>query len=257
MSFDINIDRTCDHKVVEDVVFIQPDYQTLIVGRDIAVANSLVVKRDGFLLDPKNTTSQYAFKVVSNSEYAASKVIRFNKRMKSNDDFYELSYITTLSDCPKCSGIGRYWDYVFDRLGEFNTLQNEAKLTQDMVKGTLTIKGSNPYFPWYGTVIDALVGGKLYNLSNIRLQVAQDVSKFVENLKNIQDQQAQLQTVTDNERIRQLLSVDVQQAVLTNPTVIQISITFSTKAGNIQRITKTFSTSPQFALLGVNQQRVS
>ena len=244
MSQDIAIERVCDHYIVEDVAFINSDYRTIDLIRDLAATQSLILKKNGFVITSNNTAFPWALALSTN--YIGNKAIRFVEVQKSNDDFYELSYTTSLAECPKCLGSGFEFDYSLDVLGHVVTVENEDKLLQDMVKGTITISGSNPYYKWYGTVVDALVGTKITNFTTIRVTVATDVQSLVDNLKDMQTQQAAVATqqVTLNEMINALLSITVTQPDPANePTLIEIAIVFSNMAGNIRMLTRTLDLS--------------
>lgn len=266
MSFDIKVEKVCDHRVCEDVVFIQNDYRTLQVNRDIAVQSSIVVKRDGFEIEPENPV--YGYSVVDvvfetnplnpfqNPNLPITKAIVFNKRMKSADDFYELSYVTYLATCPKCNGTGFYFDWAVDELGQAVKIYDENKLLQDVVKGTYTIKGSNPFYLWYGTYFEALIGSKLSGIEQLKLVIAQDVNNFFSNLKDLQNQQARFQTVSDRERIQQLISVSVNIPDQNNPTLVEVSIIFRNKAGNIKEITRVVNDTGTVQLLSGVQQKL-
>lgn len=239
MSQDLNIERYCDHYIVEDIAFINSDAQTIDLIRDLASQQSLILKKNGFVIAQNNTS--FPWMLANSVNYLGNKAIKFQYVQKSTDDFYELSYLTTLGTCPKCLGSGFEFDLSVDVLGHLVTVENETKLMQDMVKGTITIKGSNPYYTWYGTVIDALIGSKLANFTNIRVAVSQDVNNLVKNLKDMQSQQALIvgQNVTPNEMINQLISITVTQPDPNNePTTIQIAIVFDSQAGNVRVINR-------------------
>ena len=248
MSFDLKAEKICDHKIVQDLQFIQDDARTIPINRDVAVAKSLTVLRNGYLIDPNSPAFGYQLIDVDfnnnpldpfqnlPTDIPPGKAIRFNNRQKSSDDFFELTYITSLADCPKCLGSGTYWDIALDKLGHEVVIENEAKLIQDVVKGTFTIRGSNAYYSWYGTLFEALIGGKLSDLNRLKLAMAQDVTAFFSNLKDLQNQQAKYQTLTDQERIEQLISISIQLPDQTNPSLVEVSIIFRNKAGNVKSI---------------------
>lgn len=266
MSYDIKVEKVCDHRICEDLVFVQSDYRTLQVNRDIAVTNSLVVKRDGYELDPDSTP--YGFSVVDvqfesnplnpflNPNLPITKAVVFNQRMKSADDFYELSYVTYLEDCPKCNGTGFYFDWAVDELGQLVKIYDENKLIQDVVKGTYTIKGSNPFYLWYGTYFEALIGSKMTGFEQLKLVIAQDVNNFFNNLKDLQNQQARFQQVSDRERIQSLISVAVNMPNASDPTLVEVSIIFRNKAGNIKEIKRVVNDSGTVQLFSGVQQKL-
>jgi hypothetical protein len=253
MSREIKVERICDHKVVEDIAFIESDRRTINIIRDLAVSKSLQIKRNGFVIS--ENSPEFGFKVLENKN-SSRKKIELKKKQKSSDDFFELSYTTSLTDCPKCEGLSYYFDYAVDELGRLVLISNEEKLLQDVVKGTLTIRGTNTYYPWYGTVLDALIGGKITNIDNLKLLMAQDVEALLQNLKDLQDQQASFQEVSDEERIEQLISIDVSQPDFTNPTLVEISIIFRNRAGNIRDVRRVIDKNNQMKLYAQIQDKL-
>jgi len=255
MSTDVKVETICDHRIVEDIAFLNDDMLTINVSRRIAVSKSLVIKRNGFVISPDSKDFGYYVEDVPliglgvNRLSQTSKRIRFKKPLKSKDDFFELTYITALGDCPKCDGSSRYFDFAVDSLGRLVILKDNEKLMQDISKGILTEKGSNPYHPWYGTAISALVGAKLTDFQRLQLIISQDVQQFISNTKDLQNQQSDVQDLSDKERVEQLISVQTSRPDPTNPTLVTISITYRNRAGNIREIQKTVdkSTSQIFA----------
>lgn len=245
MSQEISIFRTCDHYVTEDLTFINSDYRTITISRLIGNQRSFIVKRNGFDIDPDS--EQFGFSLERDPTYVDQYgygnsgpqgqrlMLKFKKRQKSNDDFYELSYYTTVGWCPKCNSLSIYFDWVFDDRGRLFMIKNEEKLIQDVIKGTLTVKGSNTYHTWYGTILDTLIGGKLANFSssqgissqrNLQVLLGNDVTTFLNNLKKLQLQQKSVQTVTDKELLDQIILISVQQNPQ-NPGLVEISIKIS------------------------------
>ena len=247
MSKEISLFKICDHYITEDLVQINSDYRTITIPRTIGNQKSFSVKRNGFDIDPTSKDfgfglekdpdyiDQYGLKATpDNSQIFGAKgqrqILKFDKRQKSNDDFFELSYYTTLGWCPKCNTLSVYFDWVFDDFGRFFLIQNEEKLIQDAIKGTLTVRGSNTYHTWYGTILDSLIGGKIANFNgqlssrpNMQALIGNDVTNFLNNLKDLQDQQSSVQEVTDKERIEEIILIYVQQNPK-NPDLVEISI---------------------------------
>lgn len=232
MSSDLKIETVCDHKIVEDLVFLESDQRTISIARRVAVAKSLKLKRNGFLIHPDSPEFGYLVQETS----PGVKTILFKKPIRSQNDFFELSYITVTEDCPKCEGTSFHFDFAIDELGHAVVLQNEDKLTQDIVKGVFTIKNSNPYHPWYGTILDTLIGTKIADFEKLKLVISQDIQELFSNVKDLQIQQSDVQDVTDKERIEQLVSVQSSRPDPSNPSFVTVSITYRNRAGNIREI---------------------
>lgn len=232
MSSELKIETICDHKIVEDLVFLEEDRRTLLISRRVAVSRSLKLKRNGFLIPPDSPEFGY---IVEELEPGIKKIF-FKKPLKSQDDFFELSYITAVEDCPKCEGTSFYFDFAIDELGRAVIIQGDDKLTQDVVKGTLTVKGSNPYHPWYGTILDTLIGTKIADFEKLKLLISQDIQELFSNIKDLQIQQSEVQDVVDKERIEQLISIQSVRPDPANPSFVSVSITYRNRAGNIREI---------------------
>lgn len=232
MSTELKIETVCDHKIVEDVVFLASDQRTIDISRRVAVAKSLQVKKNGFVILPDSVEFGY---VVEEPTPGIKRIV-FKKPIKSSNDFFELTYITNVGDCPKCSGGSYLFDYAVDALGRVVLVKDNEKLIQDITKGVLTIKGTNPYHPWYGTILDTLVGSKIADFEKLKLIISQDVQDLFSNIKDLQIQQVEVQDVTDKERVEQLISVNTTRPDASNPTLVSVSITYRNRAGNIREI---------------------
>lgn len=232
MSTEVKIETLCDHKIVEDLAFLEADRRTISIPRRVAVSKSLKLKRNGFLISPDSP--EFGF-IVEELEPGIKKVL-FKKPLKSQDDFFELTYITVAEDCPKCDGTSFHFDFAIDELGRAVVIEGEEKLTQDVVKGTLTIKGTNPYHPWYGTILNTLIGSKIADFEKLKLLISQDIQELFSNIKDLQIQQSEVQEIADKERIEQLISIQSARPDPSNPSLVTVSITYRNRAGNIREI---------------------
>jgi len=249
MSQDLKAEKVCDHKVVEDIAFLQDDRKTIKIPRIVAVSRSLVLKRDGWII-PQDSR-EFGWSVAQDGDDPGKKRIILRKIQKSTDDFFEVSYITTVEWCPKCATQSVYWDFVIDKLGRLVMVKREEKLIQDVIKGTFTVRGSNIFHDWYGTLFEALIGSKLVNFDNTKLVIAQDVNSFFQNLKDLQSQQAQIQSVDQEELLDSLISVNVSQpSASSEPTYIVVSIIFRNKAGNLREIREVIDSRSQARVYG-------
>lgn len=232
MSTEIKIETLCDHKIVEDLVLLESDFKTLLISRRVAVRKSIKLKKNGFIIPQDSPEFGYFVEDVS----AGIKKIVFKKPIKTQNDFFEISYITTTEDCPKCEGTSFLFDFAIDELGRAVIIEGDEKLTQDVVKGTLTIQGTNPYHPWYGTILNTLIGTKISDFERLKLLISQDIQELFSNIKDLQIQQSEVQDVSDKERIEQLISIQSTRPDPANPSFVSVSITYRNRAGNIREI---------------------
>jgi hypothetical protein len=164
--------------------------------------------------------------------YTIKSKIIFNKKRKSADDFYEITYFVEGKYCPKCLGLRVLNDESYSRLGLVNTVENEDKLLQEIKKGLTTYLGSNPFHTWIGTEIHKLIGGKTYNTGIIKSKIVQEVSAFIERYIDVQNQQSQFQEITARETFYSLTSVNAGPENPDDPTYWIIEVTFSNATGD-------------------------
>jgi hypothetical protein len=67
-------------------------------------------------------------------------------------------YTSRQDSCPVCHRTGTKNDIEFGQLGKLNIVERTEKLAQAVSKAILTDKGTNAYFPNYGTIINDLLG---------------------------------------------------------------------------------------------------
>ena len=84
---------------------------------------------------------------------------RFSKPLRGSP-ILKVTYATTGGQCPRCQGTLIENDYRFNALGNLMVVANEDLLYQACLKAILTNKGSNPYSPAYGTMIQGRIGMK-------------------------------------------------------------------------------------------------
>lgn len=230
MSIDFKIFSICDHMVHQEVVQIDSDLKTIRMPRIIS-SSDITLFINGFNIVKTNNTHKWNLEKDDSSFLGQKTKIVFNKKRRSLDDFYEISYSVPLQYCPKCFGLKVHNDESFSNLGKINTVANEEKLLQEVKKGVLTELGSNAFHTWIGTRIHKLVGSKVYNADIVRANVIQEVSVYLENYLSVQTQQAQYQSVTDRESFFKILVIEATQDT-NDPTFWIVSIIFQNRAGN-------------------------
>lgn len=132
--------------------------------------------------------------------------LRFTKPLK-NDPIIKVSYTTPAEQCVRCRSTYVENDLRYDASGDMRLVTNEDLLYQASLKALLTIKGSNPYFRWYGTNLMNAIGKKaVYGLQNA---IKQEISDALQKYQQSQRAQANYQTVSSRERLFSLQSVVV------------------------------------------------
>jgi len=74
------------------------------------------------------------------------------------DNEYYADYNVRLVRCPKCLGKGYLNDIVFDTLNRIKLVRHQHKVVQEVVLSLLRQRGSNPFFPNYGTNLNEIIG---------------------------------------------------------------------------------------------------
>jgi hypothetical protein len=138
----------------------------------------------------------------------------FNQPQKSLQTIWRLSYQVAAANCIKCnsSGVVSDWTYLADP-DKALYVRYESKLAQDFLKFLLTPAGSDPYYPWMGTIIPDLPGSK-FDMRDLEAKVIAQVSATADKIKSLQKQQAQIstQSVDPREMLDSVASVVVQQS---------------------------------------------
>jgi phage baseplate assembly protein W len=171
----------------------------------------------------------------------------FNSPLKGNPDI-KLTYATEGRVCPRCRGTFVENDYRFSLQGEIVLVDNENLLYQACLKALLTVKGSNPFHPAYGSSITERIGSKMVGAA--MLQIQEDVRACLQNVRNVQSKQQRYQIVTDKERLYSILAVNVLPGA--DPTVVGVNITVQNASSDPVSLSIVFTTPGVTALRGTN-----
>ena len=119
----------------------------------------------------------------------------------------DVSYLTEKKHCRRCSSTGVENDFRFNEKGEIKTIQDHNLLYQSLSKVLLTEITSNPYHNWYGSNAMTLIGRKVSAsvVQSLRASVQDALTTF----KNVQDQQASVQSMSLKERLRRVKNIEV------------------------------------------------
>ena len=173
---------------------------------------------------------------------------RFRSRLRKNPMF-KVTYSMPVTRCLRCRTTFVENDFRFDQHGNMIIIQNEDLLYQASLKILLTEKGSNTFFPWYGTTISERIGAKA--LSGVASVLAEDVRKSLAQMQALQNQQAKYQQVTFKERLYSVLAVDVKRHVQ-DPTTFLIGVIVQNASGQPISLNIVFTVPEVVALMGSN-----
>jgi hypothetical protein len=84
---------------------------------------------------------------------------------------------------------------------DFEKVENNNKLLQDLLKIIITPLKANKAFPWYGSGVNGAIIGENFDLDFATSAAASQVRNSVENLQKMQLSQAQTQVLSPAESI--------------------------------------------------------
>lgn len=144
-------------------------------------------------------------------------------------DRISLDYYVNSTYCDKCSKYSDLLDYSIDKLGHYEKVIEENKLTQDLKKIIRTILGSDPVATWYGTEFEKIIGTKMFSQITVT-KITDQIVTALSKLKSVQIQQEEYQKVTGNEFLDTISKIDVKES-LTIPTLFTADVSVVTQAG--------------------------
>jgi phage baseplate assembly protein W len=115
-------------------------------------------------------------------------------------------------------------DLVVDTTGDLAIVQDEDKLTQDILKILLTPAGSNVFFPWYGSYVSSNLIGETLPPSFMENMAESQIQNSLDNLMKLQKSQMQSgQNVSSKELLASVKYVSVEKNLI-NPTYYSIMV---------------------------------
>lgn len=181
-----------------------------------------------------------------------TRLIVFDEPLKGYNDFVEIDYTTVRQECRRCGGLGVENDWRYDGEGEVISLENEDLLLQEVLKITYTVKGSNPFFPSYGTSIIESIGKKKVAGGVVQNLIISDIYEAFRRWQNIKkDQEEKVgQAVSDEEFPFRLLSVNLSPSE-DDPEVIFVDAFVQNRSLNPIQISRGFRVPNSNDLLSV------
>lgn len=154
-----------------------------------------------------------------------TRLVIFDEELKTFEPVVEMDYVTVRQECRRCGGIGVENDWRYGKNGSVAEVRDEALLIQEMQKMVFTIRGSNPFHPWYGTSISEQIGSKITTTGVVQNLIMSDLQTAFRRWQLVKKQQEENvpQPVSDAEFPYRLLGVDVQQS-RRDPTVVFVSM---------------------------------
>jgi hypothetical protein len=91
--------------------------------------------------------------------------------------------------------------------GTLQTVRDNAKLAQDIIKGILTPLGSNKFFRWYGSTLSIRTIGQVLDPTIMQTEIERSIQDTLSNLVSLQRAQARTQYVSAGEQIASIQNV--------------------------------------------------
>ncbi len=151
-----------------------------------------------------------------------TQIILFDSPLLGYRNFAEIDYATRQEYCLRCSGLGIEHDFRYDSQGEVITVRNEDLLLQEVQKTTFTIRGSNPFVPWYGSLLTTMIGQKIHELGVNPQFIENDLRETLRRWQQVKRLQEGVQPVSDEEFLFSVNQLTVTQSTV-DPTVILVN----------------------------------
>jgi len=182
------------------------------------------------------------------------RMVVFDEPLRGFQDYAEINYSTVRAECRRCGGIGVENDWRYGKNGSVAEVRQEALLVQEIQKVIYTVRGSNPFHPWYGATIVEQIGQKLSTRGIVQNAIVSDVYTTFSRWQSIKRQQEEAvgQFVSDGEFPFQLSSVNLEQSQQ-DPTVIFVNIEVQSRSLQALQITRGIRLPQPDDLLGSTQ----
>lgn len=184
-----------------------------------------------------------------------TRLIVFDSRIESTTDFLEINYTTIRQECRRCGGVGVENDWQYTSAGSLIKVRNAELLSQEVLKITYTEKGSNPFFPWYGTGLFEAIGKKVSNhglMQNLILSDLQEAFRRWQGIKREQQEDAQ-QFVSDEEFPFRLLVANLEQDAI-DPAIIYVNAVVQNRSSSPIQISRGLQLPLPYDVLGSSVQ---
>ncbi len=173
---------------------------------------------------------------------------RFNEPLRGNPTL-KVTYTAMPERCPRCRARYVENDYRFDPTGEVITIMNEDLLQQACLKAILTVRGSNPFHPGYGSLITTRIGRKIVGAS--AALVKEDVIGALNQVMQLQRGQRKYQSVRSREMLFSIDSVQVRPSPQ-DPTIFFVDVRVRNASNRPINLTTVFTVPGTIALSGTN-----
>jgi hypothetical protein len=228
MSFDINLQTVCNHKIYKELVALDADGVSIRPLKPIAAAGSVILYASEDIVP--NTSYSIVADPLTVDVYRP-KMILLNKKWQEIEDYFEVTYVTMVNFCPKCVGRSIIDDISYDVKGDLFAIRNEKLLLQNLEKFTVTEIGSNPFHGYIGTALVTLLGQKISDPNFTANKMIGDINNSLSKFKDMQDQYRLTgRVVSTGELLEAIESINVTVDPV-DPTIMNANITAKAQSG--------------------------
>jgi len=93
--------------------------------------------------------------------------------------------------------------------GSIQTVRDNEKLKQDILKAILTARGSNRFHQWYGSTVSERTIGQVLEAGQLDAEIQISIQETLSNLMSLQTAQTRVQYVSPGETLAGLVDVRV------------------------------------------------
>lgn len=93
--------------------------------------------------------------------------------------------------------------------GSMQTVRDNEKLKQDVLKAILTARGTNRFHPWYGSIVSQQTIGRVLDVSQLETEARNAISETLSTLASLQTAQARIQYVSPGETLAAIQDIQV------------------------------------------------
>lgn len=91
--------------------------------------------------------------------------------------------------------------------GSVQTVRDNEKLKQDILKAILTARGTNRFHPWYGSIVSERTIGQVLDAGQLDTEVRNAIQDTLSTLASLQTAQARIQYVSPGETLAAIKDV--------------------------------------------------
>jgi len=233
MSYDFDTRvKPCDHyQRLERQVISTDDFRTLSnadrldIGLRARTTSLATIKLFVSGVEIPRNHPNYAWEVIEDPMVLGEirQRIRFKNQMRLTNLVYDVAYFTSQPYCLKCNGYGKVSDTKINSVGSYLHIVDHDKLSQRILKFLLTSECS--FYPRFTSRLKEFIGRK-FGLSLTEEDISYECVTALENMRNIQIAQKNVQSLTPQEILRSVDSV-VSIRDASDPTIVKTQIKVS------------------------------